>query len=431
MYPPIIGRHGSSFRSLALCLVVGPSLIACTWFKALPDGAIPDGYEAEYDFGLYDGDMPFDPDWGVDPYDGGDEFDATVDAPPPVKLEPTIQTNGDTTVTHGYLTTTPGSAVTFAAAVDCPAGVTCTYAWDFGNGETGTTVSPPAVTYANVGQYHVTLVVSADGNEAGSAEGYVSVWSGTFSDDFNRTALDLAQHYWLTPLDPLAVWSIKSNWAHVQHDLRIPGSSALMASLQVKNLHLEVTQRRAAVLNPTGTDEENAHYSDVIVRMEPGSNAGRFYRIRVFEGWSAGDPSAYQWLQIAIFKIIDPNDQHGILLNDRTQRPTGPPYPTDAQDVPNLGDFDPDRNQDFRIVIDVTTDATTGGPRFKVKIVDAADPSQIILAENWTDGLGVPDEVGPATDLAVSTPITRAGLVGITQFDGETYFDDFYLEALP
>lgn|GEM_PF-4389326 len=431
-YSPLTGRFLSPLRCLALSLALYPSLIACTWFNpAAPDAAIPDGYVWEYDYAYpYEGGGPYDFDGGGYDPDGGEVADATIDSPP-IELQPTIMVNGDTTTTHGYATITPGSSLTFSAVVDCPTGITCTYAWDFGNGETATGVTPAAVTYANAGQYHVTLAVSADGKLAGSVDSYISAWAGTFTDDFNRAQLDLAQHYWLAALDPLAIWSIQSNWAHVTHDLEIPGSSALMASIQVKNLHVEVTQRRAAVLFPGGTDEQNTHYSDVIVRMDPGNKKGRFYRIRFMEGWSGGDPDDYHSIQIAIFKIIDGNDQHGILLNDRTQRPSQPPYPTDANDVPVLGDFDPDRNLDFRIIIDVTTDGTTGGPRFNVKVVDAANPSQLILAENWTDGLGVPDEVGPTSDPLASTPITGAGLVGITQFSGETYFDDFTLQALP
>lgn len=342
-----------------------------------------------------------------------------------VELDVGILVNNDPQITHGYATLGVGQLIEFDAVAECPTGTSCTYAWDFGDGQTATTANPAPVSYSADGQYEVTLTVMIDGQSvaAGVATGYVTVWNGTMTDDFNRTDLELKEHLWLPAISSDAIWSLMGNRLHVIHDLRLPASGALVASPMVKNLHVEVTQLRAQVVNPLGTDEQNTHYSDVIVRMNPGNKEGDFYRVRVMEGWSGA--GANNTLQIAIFKITDAADQHGVLINDRVLRPTSPPYPTVPQDVPVIDDFDPTRVLDFRIIVDVTTDAQTGGPRFKVKLVDAKKVSTILLEENWTDGKGVPDEVGPK-----GGAYNSEGLVGVTQFDGFTYFDDFSLTRL-
>jgi hypothetical protein len=143
--------------------------------------------------------------------------------------------------------------------------------------------------------------------------------------------------------------------------------------------------------------------------MRPSNRSGAFYRVRVWQGSAAHQDV----LEIAVFKIISSDDQHGILLNDPSQPPTADPPPYWPQEAPMIDGFDPERTQDLRLIVDISEDAE-GIPIIRAKLVDPADPTRLLLEE-------------PGARDVTADPHRYAGLVGLAHFDGESFFDDFWM----
>lgn len=298
--------------------------------------------------------------------------------------------NGPKT-THGHATIKPGGAVSLAGVVSCPVVFGCHYSWDLGNGTKSTAQSPGSVVYNTVGLHHLTFTVMDKHNTVlGTARADVAVWTGKYIDKFARTTIEWDKYLWFKPLDSAALFSIKSGMLHVKHDLGLPGSGAIRLAPLVHNLHLEVTIRRSPVTTVI-------HYSDVILRMHPQKLNGAFYRVRVKEGVALYGHE----VDLTIFKIVDPANEHGINL---TPKPA------------ILHNYDPARKKNMRIKINLRDDKS-GVPVFDVYLAEAANPNKILLQM-----LNIKD--------TTTAPHTHAGFTGLTQYTGETYFDDYVVQEL-
>lgn len=231
------------------------------------------------------------------------------------------------------------------------------------------------------------------------------VWSGRFEDQFNRPALDAERFGWRLPLstDPSLSWTIAAGVLRVAGDVGLPGSTALTVPHLVSDQHVEVTIHRS--------DLERAHFTDIILRMDPTLLNESFYRVRIYqehEGVSDDpeDPNlGFAGIQIAIFKIsADGSGENGIVINDAAQPATeGPTFCTDCPSVLGVA-----ANIHLRVVIDLVGDA------FDVKVLNAADRSQVILE-------------APARD-TTAAPLTGPGYTGLAHYLGVAQFDDFLLE---
>ena len=304
---------------------------------------------------------------------------------------PQLMINNDPTSTHGYATVKVGGALTFTGVMSCPAAVGCSYAWNFGNGKTATGKTPAAVTYAKAGQHHVTFTVRDKSNAVvGTAKGLVTAWSGKHSDSFTRAAVDWDTHLWLKPISSAVSFSIKSNWLYTSNTLGLPGSGAIRSSPLVKDVHVEVTIKRSTLTTAI-------HYTDVILRMHPSKLNGSFYRVRVKEGVAAYNNE----VDLTIFKIISSADEHGISL---TKTP------------PILAGYDAARKQDILLKVDLKDDKS-GVPVFNVTMASAAAPTKVLL------------QLKDVKD-STTTPHSYAGFTGLTQFKGETYYDNFVVQQL-
>jgi len=302
-----------------------------------------------------------------------------------------IMLNNDPSATHGHATTLVGGSVTFTGLVNCVPALGCTYSWNFGNGQTGTGLTPAAVTYSTAGLYHVTFTVRDKTSFVlGQATATVTVWTGKHSDNFNRLNVDWDAHLWLKPIHSGAVYTINNQWLRVTHNLGLPGSTAIRSSPLVRNVNMAVVINRSTV---TTTD----HYSDVIFRMHPKDLQGRFYRVRIKEG-----PAVYNnEVTLTIFKIVTAVDEHGNSLTPEVI----------------LAGYDPARKQPMLIKINLQDD-TAGVPTFNVTMAAASNPTKVLLQLN-----NIKDTTKP--------PHSYAGFVGLTQYQGYTEFDDFVMQSLP
>lgn len=312
---------------------------------------------------------------------------------------PPLLPNGVIDLRYDSITIGPGEAVDFKGKVYCPPKAQpCRYAWSFGNGQTSTAQNPGKIVYDKLGFYVVTFAVT---DAAGlvdplPSKAYVAVWNGEFKDSFERAEVEYDKYGWRRPLlyDEVPLFSIESGWLKERGDWTTPGSTALMAWPLVKDFRAEVLQRRVP-------QTQGDHFSDVIVRMHPSGGVSQFYRVRIWqEGTSANG------LEIAIFKISDGNDQHGILISDPSQPAST--RPTQCKNCPYLPAYP--RNKDFRIVVEVI------GKKFHAQLEDPAKP-------------GVPILVSDAED-TLDPPYLDAGLVGLTHFQGISHFKDFVLRRL-
>ena len=302
-----------------------------------------------------------------------------------------VSLNKGTKTTHGHATIKPGGSVTLAGVVSCPAVFGCTYSWDLGNGTKSSAKSPGAVAYPNKGLYHLTFTVR-DKNKTvlGQATADVVAWTGKHTDNFQRKVVDWDKYLWLKPLSSGAKFSIKGTRLHVAHDLGLPGSTAIRSAPAVRDVRVQVTVHRSPFT-------KTVHYSDVIVRMHPQKLNAAFYRVRVKEGVAAYGNE----VDLTIFKIVSAADEHGINLT---------PSPA------ILSGYDPARKKHMRITIDLQ-DNTSGVPVFNVSMAEAANPTKVLLQlKNIKD--------------TTTKPHTHAGFTGLTQFKGQTYFDDFVVQAL-
>lgn len=367
-----------------------------------------------------------------DPDQGIVEPDSEVIIEPAYAAEVRIGLGDDPAGAEAFATIAPGGSVTFHGEVQCfPEGSVCETAWTFPDGEVRDNLEPGARTFA-AGYHHATLTVTTVGGEVlAEAHAYIAAWSGELRDDFNRSSMEWEQRGWVRPVRPDAEYMIKDDWLYIKHDLHAPGSTGLMAYPSMRDAHVEVTVRRYP--NPL-----EIHYMDVIFRADPQARAYRFYRVRVDQ--SQDDQG--QGLRIAIFKVYDQDDEHGMLISD-IQQPVDAfdQLPTceewaDCESLPDswakncqqghcvpiqclgcaqLTAFDPPRTQDFRIIIDFRDEG--GLPTWDVRVVDPQDSNVVFIEQ-----LGVQD--------SSPNPHLHAGLVGLAHFDLETYFDDFYVRSL-
>jgi len=307
-----------------------------------------------------------------------------------------------------YVTINPGEAVTLRSTGQCPADE-CSVRWDFGDGRTSTERDPQPVTYDEVGFYHVTLTATAESGGSTVDHAYVAVWEGRFSDDFDRQRLDHLAHGWRPPLawpdqQGEVRWEIADNWLRTSGYLALPATTGLTAWPAVRDQHVEVTIKRSQQL-------DRAHFSDVLLRMHPLRLNGGFYRVRLQQepAPGMGQRGTALGVEIAIFKITNPADEHGILLNDTSQPPAT--KPTNCRQCPYLAAYPLD--SDLRLTIDLEDHG--GGARFDVRLSDPQNPTQVLLSSTVTDS---------------ENPLSYAGFTGLTQFEGTTLFDDFVLEQL-
>lgn len=410
-------------------------LAGCPSSIIYPDGPVPDGIRP--DLGDHDGIKP----------------DTVQQIIPTEQIPVTMSVDGKEATPDVFETVTPGTKMTFKATAACPTGATCNYAWDFGDGKAGPkTLDGGSFTFA-AGYHHVRFTVTnIRGYVLGVSNAYIAAWTGTFSDDFNRSNMDWDKHGWVKPLMPEVEWLVKDNWLYLKHDVRAPGSTGLTAMPLLKSAHVEVTVQRY----PHGTE---IHYMDVLFRVHPQKRNTSFYRVRVDQDRA----NANDHLRIAVFKIYN-EDEHGVLISDTLQSATkpgsacdpnrttsacpwddfkpckinddctdynsestiqchqdhctpvycmtnnNPPMNPAANGCAVLLNFDPQRKQDIRIIIDFRDEA--GIPTWDIKIVDPKNPTTVFLEQK-----GVKDYT--------PNPHLYAGMIGLAHFDLETYFDDF------
>jgi hypothetical protein len=301
-----------------------------------------------------------------------------------------------------YITIRPGQSVTLGSHVSCPAKASpCTLRWDLGDGRSSTKPAPGKVTYSKEGFYTVTLTVTdKQGNKDPTpSKVRVAVWSGVFKDSFNRATLLPDKHGWRRPLfvsDEGEMYAIQNNWLRITGSWGLPGSTAIIAWPTMRNCRFEAIKRRQAA-----TAE---HYSDIILRMHPTSGISQFYRVRIWEEWDpkTGDSG----VELAIFKIGDATDEHGILLSDPTQPPSK--RPTVCQQCAYLAAYP--RTKNLRLVVELWEQ------QIHARLEDPAKPGVALLTTTATDTL---DE-----------PYLYAGGFGLTHFEGESLFDDVVVTEL-
>ncbi|MBW2731357.1 MAG: hypothetical protein JRH20_03130 [Deltaproteobacteria bacterium] len=374
----------------------------------------------------FDDSTPTDTDQGVV------ESDGEIIVEPAYGAEVRIGLGEDPAGSEAFATIAPGGSVTFHGEVQCfPEGAVCEMGWTFPDGKVPDTLEPGARTFA-AGYHHIVLTARTVGGEVvGEAHAYIAAWTGELRDDFNRGSMEWDQRGWAHPVRPDVEYLIKDEWLYIKHDIHGPGSTGLMAYPSMRDAHVEVTVRRYP--NPL-----EIHYMDVIFRAHPQHRNYRFYRVRVDQS----QEDQQQGLRIAIFKVYDEEDEHGLLVSD-IQQPVDAfdqllecTQRTDCESLPDawakncqqgrcvpiqclgcaeLANFDPPRIQDFRIVIDFRDEG--GLPTWDVRVVDPQDTSTVFIEQ-----IGIQD--------TSPNPHLHAGLVGLAQFDLETYFDDFYVRSL-
>lgn len=379
----------------------------------------------------------------VDMADPDSELNIPVD-----EIDTFISTNGGDFLKESFFTEEGSSAeFSFNGRYVCPLRSICLPSWDMGDGQWIDGDAPPKQTFT-AGFYHIRLrVKNTLGKIIGKADTYISVWHGEFRDDFNRTALDYDEHGWVKPEQEDVDYVIKDGWLYVEHDHRTPGSTGLTATPLMQNAHVEVTVRRYP--NPFAI-----HYMDVLFRVHPLKRSTSFYRVRIDQGAvDEENPNATtnDFLRIAVFKIAD-EDQHGAMISDPNHPLDNwnelqscqdariclcpPPLPLDCEETPpfncwqgkcvpiGCGDsgcimtatpFNPARDQDIRVIIDLQD--VNNIPTFDVRIVNPDNPSEIYL-----EHLGIQDNT--------PTPHLYPGMTGLTQFNLETYFDDYLARKL-
>lgn len=307
--------------------------------------------------------------------------------------------NGVISVPRDYITLKPGGKVNLKGKVYCPAASSpCSYRWTFGDGKTSTARDPGTYTFVKPGFYPVTFTVTDAKGKADPTPSVarVAVWNGAFSDNFNRPNVAWDKFGWRKPVfvDDKPMWSVKAGWLHTDNGWGLPGSTAILAWPEVKDFHLEVTKRRQG-------DATKEHYSDVILRLDPTGGVERFYRVRFWE-----EAGANNGLEIAIFKIVQSADEHGYLLNDSTQPQAG--KPTVCKACPYYMNYP--RTKNMRIIVEAV------GAQIRARIEDPAKPGVAVLSTSTIDTLG--------------KAYTYKGVVGLTHFEGISFFDNFSFKAI-
>jgi hypothetical protein len=313
---------------------------------------------------------------------------------------------------YAYVTLAPGEPFNFKGRVVCPASqAPCSYRWSFGDGRTSNIKDPGDLSFA-VGFYPVTFtVVGATGRaDPTPSTVNIAVWNGEFKDDFNRPALRWDADGWRAPLlettpEQQPLYSIDNGWLKVIGDYNRPGSTAILAWPLLGDSHVEVTKRRQA-------DAKVEHYCDVMLRVHPSGNIVSFIRVRVWEEASSPNPNQGDGIEIAIFKITRPDDEHGVLINDEIKNhevghtvcnPGGGygacPY---RQGV--------SRSENLRLVVEVKQ------TKIFARVFALSNLTTPLLTSTGTDDYGPPH--------------LYAGAVGLTHFEGLSYFDDFLVRRL-
>jgi hypothetical protein len=353
-----------------------------------------------------------------------------------------------------YVTLEPGDSVTVTASecvvsADVQAAIPeahflpCTYHWDYGDGDTAEGQSPGAHTYTEEGFYTVTLTAQ---NAYGAPDLHpptlhVAVWTGEFSDDFDREEIDHWEHGWGIPiateleLSTMVDWSIDGDRLRSEMSGCEPANTGMLAWPIAQDVHIEVTQERDRI------DRGQSQFTDVLLRLTfhgRGVTAPRytFYRVRIREWAPSETPDhntdtephldgATECVQIDIFRIAldNPFGEFGQNLRGgnglvRTDQPVVCGWPRE------------DSGHDFDIVVDLTTNGE-GYPHFDVVITDTDDPSRV-LEEHLDDNPEHPDH--PAADYDPDdpdvAPLFGPGRFGITLCQFMAYFDNFSAESL-
>lgn len=307
--------------------------------------------------------------------------------------------DGQINIPYDYLTVATNTSIDFPGQPSCPAQFSpCRYSWVMGGKQISTNQNALGVHFAQTGFYTLTYIVTDSRGIADPtpAQAHIVVWNGTFQDDFNRPQIDWDTRGWRRPIleTDTPMYSLLSGWLHVTGDYNLPGSTAIMAGPQVQNTHIEVTMRRFDV-------QTGEHYADIIVRMHPSRRQGSFYRIRF---WQEMTPEA--GVEIAIFKISDAANEHGILLNDPSQPPQN--SPTICHNCPYRAAYP--LNKNFRIIVE------NNGNQFQVRIYEPDNMTTPFLQNTISDTL--------------NAPYLYEGEVGLTHYEGISDFDDFLLRKL-
>jgi hypothetical protein len=389
--------------------------------------------------------------------EGGLNEDGGLDDPDaPTDLAVTILSPED------YLTGPPGVSGNFNGTIACPFEERpCSARWELSSGQTSDNTNLGQVSFPTAGYYRGTLTARGRSDAAVAASVHVTAWNKSFFDDFNRPSLDLFQHGWRLPtLDedhPDAgsfLYAIESNWVRITGDTTAPGSSALLAFPRVQNGKGTFKQKRTTPL--TGD-----HYTDLVLRYDPMQKDGHFYRVRLHEYDEQGGMSRGEVAELAIFRIVRADNQHGHLMNNRgyywenpaigdAGTPTGndagvqspdivgyiyPPGPIqdspDDQCHPSNGH--PSGNPSLppgdpgcptvglpdRTIIDAfRLEVQAQGNVITFKLYGYKQPAgaeRLLLADKITDT--APDA------------ITGSGLWGMAHFMGTSYMDDFKLDS--
>lgn len=328
-----------------------------------------------------------------------------------------------------------------------------------------------ACAFAPVGQIVGVPDASADApadappNDAGIADAPADVAPDVssralFFDDFNRPSLDIAQHGWRVPtLDQghsggSYYYAIDGSWLRITGDTQAPGSSALLALTPMRNGTGTFELQRTTPL----TED---HYTDLVFRYDTARTDGLFYRVRLHEYLEQGGMNRGEVAELAIFRIVRDDDQHGTLLDNRGYYwenpaigPMGNPGPgspdgvqsadvmgyvyppgplettADDQCAPSVGHPSgllppgdpgcpttplPDRSVIDRFRVEVTAQGNV--ITFKVfGYKEGSAGERLLVADRIADN--------------APNAILGAGLWGVAHYMGTTHVDDFRLDTL-
>lgn len=304
-----------------------------------------------------------------------------------------------------FITITPGTTLDLRSKVKCPSpSAPCRYRWDLDGKQVSSNKDLGQYTFNHTGFFNFLFTVSdaqgvADPNPSSA---HIAVWNGLFEDDFNRTDLQWDSHGWRRPLISAETpyYELLSGWLHVTGDYNRPGSTAITAWPTAQNARVEVTVKRVIATT--------YHWIDIILRMHPSAGIGHFYRVRLAQTYTPSEDGTapHHGIEIAIFKISQSNDEHGVLLNDPTQPVTD--LPTQCQECPTLLDYP--RDKDIRMIAEINEN------QFHVQIFQPDQMAQPVLEATATDEFG--------------EPYLYDGFVGLAHYEGLSDFDDFVFSML-
>jgi hypothetical protein len=282
-----------------------------------------------------------------------------------------------------------------------------------------------------------------------------------FFDDFNRPSLDVPQHGWRLPTLDQAhpdagsyYYAIDGSWLRIAGDTQAPGSSALLALTPMRNGTGTFEQRRTTPLTQD-------HYTDLVFRYDTARTDGLFYRVRLHEYVEQGGMNRGEVAELALFRIVRDDDQHGTLLNNRGyywENPSigpmgnpGPGTPGGAQSPDLVGYFYPPGP--LEPTIDDQCAPSVGHPsgllppgdpgcptaplpdrsvldRFRVEVTAQGNviTFKVFGYKEGTSGERqlVADRIADTAPNAIVGP----GLWGVAHYMGTTHVDDFRLDTL-